>query len=119
MVGWLRSSSLICWAILSTGFSDVIGSWKTIDSSDPHRERRALALAPTSSLPRYRADPATSTLFEGSSPMIVRDSTDLPDPDSPTMPSVRPCCRVNVTPFTAFTRPDGVRNVVQIGRAHV
>ena len=39
--------------------------------------------------------------------MIERDSTVLPEPDSPTMPSVRPRSRVNVTPSTARTRPAG------------
>ena len=45
--------------------------------------------------------------------MIVRTSTDLPDPDSPTMPSVRPAARSNVTPSTALTRPPGVSNAVR------
>ena len=45
--------------------------------------------------------------------MIVRTSTDLPDPDSPTIPSVRPSARSNVTPSTALTRPPGVSNAVR------
>ena len=39
--------------------------------------------------------------------MIERDSTDLPEPDSPTMPSVLPRSRVNDTPSTARTVPRG------------
>jgi len=35
-----------------------------------------------------RTLPLRSTLRAGSRPMIDRESTDLPDPDSPTMPSV-------------------------------
>jgi hypothetical protein len=35
--------------------------------------------------------------------MIVRDSVVLPQPDSPTSPSVSPSCSVNVTSSTAWT----------------
>ena len=45
--------------------------------------------------------------------MIDRLSTDFPDPDSPTMPSVRPRSRVSDTPSTACTTPPGVRNPVR------
>ena len=36
--------------------------------------------------------------------MIERDSTDFPQPDSPTTPSVLPRSRLNETPSTARTR---------------
>ena len=45
--------------------------------------------------------------------MIERLSTDLPEPDSPTMPSVRPRSRVSDTPSTARTSPPDVRNDVR------
>ena len=45
--------------------------------------------------------------------MIERASTDLPEPDSPTMPSVRPRSRVSDTPSTARTSPPGVRKAVR------
>ena len=45
--------------------------------------------------------------------MIERDSTVLPEPDSPTMPSDRPRSSVNETPSTARTRPRGVLNDVR------
>jgi hypothetical protein len=48
--------------------------------------------------------------------MTERDSTDLPEPDSPTMPSVRPRSRLNDTPLTALSRPLGVRNCVTMSR---
>ena len=48
------------------------------------------------------------TLRAGSRPMIERDSTDLPQPDSPTIPSVRPRSSVNDTPSTALHRARGV-----------
>ncbi len=34
----------------------------------------------------------------------------LPEPDSPTMPSVRPCSTLNETPSTARTTPSSVEN---------
>ena len=37
--------------------------------------------------------------------MIARDSTVLPEPDSPTMPSVLPWASVSDTPCTAWSRP--------------
>src|SRR5579863_175493 len=39
--------------------------------------------------------------------------TDLPEPDSPTMPSVSPASSLNESPLTAVTRPSSVRNVVR------
>ncbi len=40
--------------------------------------------------------------------MIARDSTVLPEPDSPTIPSALPRSSENVTPSTARTRPRSV-----------
>jgi hypothetical protein len=40
--------------------------------------------------------------------MTVRNETLLPDPDSPTMPSVSPSRIEKVIPSTAFTRPSSV-----------
>src|SRR5687767_10049155 len=37
--------------------------------------------------------------------MIARPTVVFPLPDSPTSPSVSPCCRVNDTPLTACTSP--------------
>src|SRR5689334_19379420 len=38
-------------------------------------------------------------------PVMQRASVDLPQPDSPTMPSVSPCRTSRETPSTAWTRP--------------
>ena len=46
------------------------------------------------------------------SPMIVRQVTLLPEPDSPTMPSVFPFSTENETPSTALTMPSSVRKYV-------
>ena len=47
----------------------------------------------------------------GSRPMIERDRIVLPEPLSPTMPSVLPRSSVKLTPSTARTTPRGVWNV--------
>ena len=44
--------------------------------------------------------------------MIESDVTDLPEPDSPTMPSVEPGSTANDSPLTAATTPSSVLNVV-------
>src|SRR3954468_15064460 len=44
--------------------------------------------------------------------MIVRQVTDLPQPDSPTIPSVFPFSTLKLTPSTALTMPSSVRKYV-------
>ena len=44
----------------------------------------------------------------GTRPMIARLVTDLPEPDSPTMPSVSPGWISKLTPLTAWTTPSSV-----------
>ena len=39
---------------------------------------------------------------------------DLPEPDSPTMPSVRPCSKVKLTPSTARTSPTRLRKTTPL-----
>ena len=41
-------------------------------------------------------------------PRMAELDTDLPEPDSPTMPRVLPRSRVNVRPSTALTTPSAV-----------
>src|SRR5262245_43156679 len=54
--------------------------------------------------------PERSTSPLGNRPMIAFDVTDLPEPDSPTMPRVLPRCRESEMPFTACTTPRRVPN---------
>ncbi len=103
---------MICLPIFSTGFSDVIGSWKTIAMLAPQNRRISLGDAPPISSPSKRIEPLRITFLRGSSPMIERVSTVLPDPDSPTIPSVRPRSRVKDTPSTDRTRPRTVSKPV-------
>ncbi len=53
------------------------------------------------------------TLAAVLSRMIERDNTVLPDPDSPTTPSVVPRLSDRLTPSTALTRPAGVAKWVR------
>ena len=82
--------SVICVLIFSAGFSDVIGSWKIIETSLP----RMCCICPSDSLavlPSKSTSPPT--IFAGGfgmRPMIESAVTDFPQPDSPTMPSVFP-----------------------------
>ena len=48
-------------------------------------------------MPRSRITPLLGSI----SRTIIRASVDLPQPDSPTMPSVSPACNANETPSTA------------------
>ena len=107
-----RSDSVIWRSMRTTGFSDVIGSWNTIAIFAPHRVRSVLSSAPTISVPSKTIEPLCVVVRRGSSPIIERERTVLPDPDSPTMPSVSPRPSSRDTPSTARTRPRGVANEV-------
>ena len=80
-----------------TGLSEVIGSWKTMATSVPQIVRLSFSLAPTTSKPSMIDEPVTVVLTRGCRPMIVRESTVLPEPDSPTMPRVSLRSRSNET----------------------
>ena len=91
MSKWRRSVSVICVPIVSVGFSDVIGSWKIIAISRPRMSSSSRSFSPSG--PGRRTAPRRETIFAGgfgSRPMIESAVTDLPQPDSPTMPSVLP-----------------------------
>jgi hypothetical protein len=55
----------------------------------PRCLRSWASVSPISSLPRSRAEPPMAVL-KGSSPMIARQPTVLPDPDSPMIARVWP-----------------------------
>jgi hypothetical protein len=58
--------------------------------SSPRIVRMSLSDAEISSLPSNLIDPEMRALRERVRPMTVSEDTDLPEPDSPTMPSVCP-----------------------------
>ena len=95
-----------------TGLRAVIGSWKIIAISVAHRPRYSASDRSVMSRPLRRTVPDRSTLRRGVRPMIERLATDLPEPDSPTMPSVLPRSTVRLSPSTARTMPRGVLNAV-------
>ena len=68
-----------------TGFSDVIGSWKTIAISSPADRRSSSSVALSSSWPSSVAEPSKRAFRRGVRPMSVIAVTDLPEPDSPTI----------------------------------
>jgi hypothetical protein len=76
------------------GFSDVYGSWNTAWTST---SRRCARVSPTIERPSNSMDPPVT----GASPRIARPSVVLPDPDSPTRPTVSPGAMSIDTPFSA------------------
>src|SRR3954471_23134226 len=62
------------------------------------------------SLPLKRISPLMRVLRARVRPMTVRLETDLPEPDSPTMPSAWPSSISYETPSTACTTPSSVSN---------
>jgi hypothetical protein len=98
---WVSNASRIWRPTVSTGFSDVIGSWKIIAISLPRTDRSVRSLWLTRSCPWKTALPDSTRPLRDSSPRIASDVTLLPQPDSPTIPSVSPGAMSNEMPFTA------------------
>ena len=73
-----------------TGLSEVIGSWKTMAMRAPHTRPQRSRRGPHHLLALELHRPRLLDAVAGEQPMIDRESTVLPDPDSPTMPRVRP-----------------------------
>jgi hypothetical protein len=92
-----------------TGFSEVIGSWKIIAMSLPRTSRSLLGFMVRRSSPLKSASPLVIVFRRLLSPIIVRQVTLLPQPDSPTIPRVFPFSTVKLTPSTALTMPSSVR----------
>src|SRR3954451_15658286 len=96
-----------------TGFSDVIGSWKIIAISSPRMPRSWREFILSRSLPFQSACPELIVFTRALRPMIVRQVTLFPEPDSPTMPSVLPFATWKLTPSTSLTTPSSVRKCVR------
>src|SRR5438132_2688805 len=107
-----RTASRSWCPIVRTGLSEVIGSWKIIAISLPRSSRRRSCGIVSRSSPLKSACPVERELRRSFRPMIVRHVTLFPDPDSPTIPSVRPLSTVKLTPSTARTPPSPVTNSV-------
>ena len=91
---------------MNTGFRLVIGSWKIIAMSLPRTWRISSSVRSSRSRPSNRISPVgISAGGMSSRRMIDSDVTLLPQPDSPTMPSVSPRMIEKLTPSTARTVP--------------
>jgi hypothetical protein len=80
------------------GLSDAYGSWNTI-CMRRRSGRIAEAEAPAISCPAKRIDPAVGSWMR----TTRRAKVDLPQPDSPTTPTVSPAATSRSTPSTART----------------
>ena len=88
------------------GFSAFIGSWKIIEASRPRMSRRSASLAPSTSRPSSRIWPwLTRMAPSGRSRMRDMAVTDLPEPDSPTNPTISPGATSMLTPASAGITP--------------
>src|SRR2546423_7019066 len=108
--GWCALMASPSWnPIFSTGFSDVIGSWKMIAIWLPRTRRRSFFESFRRSRPWNIASPLMILPGGcGIRPRIDIVLTLLPEPDSPTIPSVSPGYTSYVTPSTAWTTPSSV-----------
>ena len=96
--------------MVSTGLSEVIGSWKIMEIASP----RILRISGSDSSSRSRPSKTTrpATVRPGGDAIrrrIESDVTLFPQPDSPTIASVSPRATENDTPSTARTTPSRVK----------
>ncbi len=99
---WRRMVSMICSPMVKLGLSEVIGSWKIIASRLPRRSRKVWSGTSSRSNPSKRIEPVTSAECFDSKPMMASEVTLLPQPDSPTSPSVAPLATLRSTLSTAW-----------------
>ncbi len=107
MSRWSRRLSVIWSPMRLTGLRAVIGSWKIMLSSAPHTWRSWSGDMAVRSWPAKCTVPERTTSWRGRRPMIDRASTVLPDPDSPTTPSVSPASKLEGDAVDGPDRPSG------------
>src|SRR5205823_5506610 len=97
-----------------TGLSEAIGSCKIIEILLPRYSRISASLNCSRSTPSNLILPPTILPPGcGTSRSSDRLVMVLPEPDSPTMPSVSPGATVKLTPSTALTTPRRVKKYVR------
>src|SRR5262245_24033131 len=111
-----RRPSTICWPIVCTGLSEVIGSWKIIDSFCPRRSRRSSFESFKRSRPSKMMPCPSTRPVSATSPITDSEVTLLPQPDSPTRPTVLPRSTLKLTPSTALNSPRSVSKWVRRSR---
>ena len=105
------SSASAIWSPTRTSGSRFdIGSWGTRPISFPRMVRSHDSSAPTRLRPSNHTSPPSMRPFDGSSWLIAAAVVVLPEPDSPTMASVRPRWTSSDTSRTAGAQPPAVRN---------
>ena len=105
---WARTASTIWSPTRKNGCSELMGSWNTIPIFWPRMPRSSSGDSFSRSWPSKMTSPSIRACLRVTRPMIVRNETLLPDPDSPTTPSVCPGYTENETPSTALTSPSSV-----------
>jgi hypothetical protein len=109
-IAWCRrSTSRSCRPTVSTGLSEVIGSWNTYATSRPRTSRRRASERSRSERSPSRTEPVIAALV-GSNRVSAIAVTLLPQPDSPTIASTSRSATSKSTPSTASTGPSSVRN---------
>ncbi len=104
--------SVICRSIDSTGFSEVTGSWKIIAMSRPRTRRTSRSGKASRSRPMNSTLPVTvELLIMRTRPRMASALMLLPQPDSPTRPTVSPGAMAKLTPSTAWTSPSWLSNL--------
>src|SRR3954453_4963298 len=105
-----RSTSSIWSPTLRIGLSAARGFWKIIEISRPRRSRICSSVAPLTSMPENITEPSAILPARSRMRITAYEVTDLPEPDSPTMPRVSPFATEMSTCCTAFTMPRRVTN---------
>ena len=98
-----RTGSATWSPTVKSGFSEAIGSCRIIAMRLPRMRRISVGDLASRSSPSKRSAPPTMRAAGGSSRRMDSASVVLPEPDSPTMPSVSPARSVSDTSSTART----------------
>ncbi len=109
---WALMASSIWVRTRSRGFSALVASWKDMATSSPRSRRRSSGSRAITSCPSTRIRPATMRPGSGTRRSTESPSIVLPQPDSPTRPTISPAATCRLAPSTARTRPSGVGNCV-------
>ena len=109
ILSWSLITSAIWSPTVSTGFKDVIGSWKIMETVFPRIASSSFCGIFKISFPSRRMEPFLITPGgSGTRRRIERAVVVFPDPVSPTSPNVFPCSNWISMPFTASTTPSSV-----------
>ena len=100
-----RSASTSWSPTVMTGSSELVGSWKTIETRPPRTPRISASESARRSVPSSTTRPPTERATGGSSRMIASAVIDFPQPLSPTSAWISPAARSNVTPSTTRVAP--------------